>query len=390
MVSLESKDALLQLVRLGIGTSKEAKISKDIDWESVETLAEKQGMLGIVYDGVICLAEIAENADILPLTVKLRWMGKVMQGYEQQYVLYRKAVADLAAWYHAHGYRMMVLKGLACGMDWPRPEHRPYGDIDIYLFGRQKEADEALEEWFKSSKVQGFKVDNSHHHHTVFQWQGFTVENHYDFLNVHHHKSNVELEAILKSLAHTDNTCFRHTDSTDNTDICLPSANFNALYLLRHAMSHFASTGMNLRQLLDWAFFVEKHGEEVDWEWLQEVLKKYGMEKMFDVMNAICVEDLGFNLVESLGFSVRSSSSRAEAESQLKSVEFIELKGRVLNDILEPEINEKSPKHVWKRVPFKYRRWKANAWKHELCFNDSMGSAFWSGVKNHLMKPASI
>jgi mannose-1-phosphate guanylyltransferase len=95
-------------------------------------------------------------------------------------------------------------------------------------------------------------------------------------------------------------------------------------------------------------------------------------------------------IVEGLECSVRSSSSRAEAESQLKSVEFIKLKGRVLSDILEPEINEKSPRHVWKRVPFKYRRWKANAWKHELCFNDSMSSAFWAGVKNHLMKPASI
>ena len=77
--------------------------------------------------------------------VKLRWVGKVMQGYEQRYVLYKKAVEDLGAWYHAHGYRMMLLKGLACGLDWPKPEHRPYGDIDIYLFGRYKEADALLE-----------------------------------------------------------------------------------------------------------------------------------------------------------------------------------------------------------------------------------------------------
>ncbi len=393
------KDTFLQLVRLGVGKAATVTLPNHIDWDEVETLAERQGMLGIIYDAVQELKGCQQSRwqttrsssqEHLPqLTTWLRIMGKVMQGYEQRYVLYKKAVADLGAWYQANGFRMMVLKGLACGMNWPKPEHRPYGDIDIYLFGKQKEADE---EMISSFKIQdpSFKIDNSHHHHTVFQWQGFTVENHYDFLNVHHHKSNVELEAILKSLAHTDNTCFRHTDSTDNTDICLPSANFNALYLLRHAMSHFASTGMNMRQLLDWAFFVEKQGKEVDWEWLQGVLKKYGMEKMFDVMNVICVEDLGFNLVESLGFSVRSSSSRAEAESQLKSVEFIKMKGRVLSDIIEPEINEKSPKHVWKRIPFKYRRWKANAWKHELCFNDSMSSAFWSGVKNHLLKPSSI
>ena len=39
---------------------------------------------------------------------------------------------------------------------------------------------------------------------------------------------------------------------------------------------------------------------------------------------------------------------------------------------------------------FKYRRWKANQWKHKLCFNESMFSAFLSGIWNHLMKPSSI
>ena len=133
-----------------------------------------------------------------PQLMWLRWIGEVMQGYESQYVLYRKAVADLAAWYHAHGYRMMVLKGLACGMNWPKPEHRPYGDIDIYLFRQYKEADAVLASEF------GIKIDNSHHHHTVFRWQGFTVENHYDFVNVNVHRSSRELETILKKIANTN------------------------------------------------------------------------------------------------------------------------------------------------------------------------------------------
>lgn len=389
MDNTDLKEAFLALVRLGIGNEATIRLPNHIEWDEVETLAERQGMMGIMFDAVQELksSKGSSQENLPPLTTWLLWMGKVMQGYEQQYVLYRKAVADLGAWYHAHGYRMMVLKGLACGVDWPKPEHRSYGDIDIWLFGKQEEADKEMVSSFRIQDP-SFKIDNSHHHHTVFQWQGFTVENHYDFLNVHHHKSNEELEALLKSLVFRVE-CLESVDSGE-LKVYLPPANFNALFLLRHAMSHFASTGMNLRQLLDWAFFVEKHGEEVDWEWLQGVLKKYGMVKMYDVMNAICVEDLGFHLVESLVFSVRSSSSRAEAESQLKSVEFIKLKGRVLSDIIEPEINEKSPKHVWKRVPFKYRRWKANAWKHELCFNDSMSSAFWAGVKSHLLKPSSI
>ena len=89
---------------------------------------------------------------------------------------------------------MMVLKGYACSIDWPKPEHRPCGDIDIWLFGKQKEADALL------VKDKGVIVDTSHHHHTVFDWGGFMVENHFDFINVHHHKSNAAFESLFKMI----------------------------------------------------------------------------------------------------------------------------------------------------------------------------------------------
>ena len=67
-----------------------------------------------------------------------------------------------------------------------------------------------------------------------------------------------------------------------------------------------------------------------------------------------------------------------------------ELKDRVLNDILTPEFSEKESGGFVSRAVFKYRRWKANEWKHELCFSESMWSAFWSGVWGHLLKPGMI
>ena len=184
------------LVRLGIGHQAESLI-EPVDWNAIEALAERQGLSAVVLDGINRLPEAVRP----PKIMLLQWIGEVMQGYEQRYVLYREAEAGLGAWYREHGFRMMLLKGLACGLDWPRPEHRPYGDIDIYLFGKQSEADALMVQEFK---VQGFKVDNSHHHHTVFQWQGFTVENHYDFVNVHVHESSRELESIFKGLANTN------------------------------------------------------------------------------------------------------------------------------------------------------------------------------------------
>ncbi len=348
----------LTLVRLGIRHSAWLQ-PKDVDWNTIETLAERQGLFAVVVDGVDKLSESQRP----PKMVLLQWIGEVLQNYEKRYEVYRRAIAEMAGWHSEQGYKMMVLKGYACAMNWTRPEHRPCGDIDIWQFGQQKEVDTLL------AKEKGIKIDSSLHHHTVFCWGDFMVENHYDFLNVYHHKSNVELEAILKELGRDDS----HYIELYGEKVYLPSPNLHALFLLRHSMSNFASTGFQLRQLVDWGFFVEKHGKEVDWTWLDGVLNRYGMKQLSQIFNAICVEDLGFDA------------------SIFPTIQFLPgLKNRVLNDILSPEFSEEEKGSFVRRAFFKYRRWRANAWKHELCFNESMGSAFWSGVKSHLLKPSSI
>ena len=365
MLSKELVATFFNLVRLGIGNDPVgyAGVVPDVDWNAIEALAAQHGLSAIIVDGVERLPEGQRP----PKPVLLQWIGETLQGYEYRYEQYRKAIAGLASFYNKHGYRMMLLKGYACSLDWPRPDHRPCGDIDIWLFGQQKDADAALAARFK--KFKGFKIDRSHHHHTVFDWQDFMVENHYDFINVHHHKSNAVFERILKELA---------SDDSNSIDVCgakvyLPSANLHALFLLKHTMMHFAAEGITLRQLLDWAFFVEKHGKDVDWNYVQEVLDRFGMHQMFNIINTICVSDLGFDVV--LFPSVQCNPS---------------LKERVMNEILTPQYSSSVPNNIVCRVVFKIRRWRDNEWKHQLCYKDSMWSAFWSGIVGHLMKPRSI
>lgn len=358
MLSPELQESFPSIIRLGIGHNAYFQ-SKAVDWNAIESLAAKQGLSAILVDGVERLSE----AQRPPKMVLLQWIGEVLQNYEQRYELYLRTISEMAGWHNLHGYKMMVLKGYACGLNWPKPEHRPCGDIDIWQFGKQKEVDALM------LKEKGLKIDTSHHHHTVYEWKEFTVENHYDFLNVHHHKSNVELEAILKDFGQDES----YYIELYGEKVYLPSPNLHALFLLRHSMSNFASTGFQLRQLVDWGFFVEKHGEEVDWTWLISVLDKYGMRQLFQLFNAICVEDLGFDA------------------SIFPTIQFLpSLKDRVFDEILSPEFSEEEKGGLIRRALFKYRRWRANAWKHELCFNESMWSAFWSGVKSHLLKPSSI
>lgn len=350
-------ETFLKLVRLGIGHYAD-RISDEIDWNNIPVLAEQHGLYAVVFDGV---AKLPAN-QWPPQVVLLEWIGEVVQDYETRYDAYRRTLAEMAGFYNSHGIKMMVLKGYACGLNWPKPEHRPYGDIDIWLFGKQEEADKILRE-------KGIEADNSHHHHSVFYWGVFMVENHYDFINVYHHRSNRVLETIFKELGADAS----HFVEVNGGKVFLPSPNLHALFLLKHMMNDFTSSSMNLRQLLDWAFFVEKHTKAIDWKWLTGVLEQYHMLDFYSTINAICVDDLGFEV------------------SIFPSVPFKPmLKDKVLKDILEPEFTMEEPSRLIPRLAYKIKRWRGNRWKHEMCYNESMWSAFWSGVWSHVLKPASV
>ena len=352
-------ETFFQLVKLGIGTANSVNIPNNTDWQSLKALTDRQGLTAIVLDGIESLPDNQRPPQVL----LLEWIGEVLQNYEQRYAQYKEAIESLAGFYNQHGYRMMVLKGYACSLDWPKPEYRPCGDIDIWLFGQYKQADAVI------AKEKDLKIDSSHHHHTTFTWRDFLVENHYDFINVHHHKSNIELDRVFKELAADDSNYVE----VNGVKVYVPSPNFHAFFLMRHTMNHFSSSEITFRQLLDWAFFVEKHRNDVDWKWFMMEAEQFGMTRLFNVFNAICVEELGFN---------------STIFPQVQFEPF--LKERVLREIIEPAFSGVEPGGVFSRVIFKYRRWKANGWKHELCFKESMWSAFWSGVWSHILKPNSI
>lgn len=348
----------LSLVRLGADHSASVRL-QEIDWPFIEFLAAQHGLSALVLDGIERIPEEKRpnRAFLMP------WVADVAQNFESRYDQYCKAMAEMARFYTDHGFKMMVLKGYACCLDWPKPNHRPCGDIDIWQFGKYKEADEAI------TREKGIKVSYSHHHHSVFYWRSYMVENHYHFINIYHHRSNVEYEKMLKELGMDDS----YSTELYGQKVYLPSPNFHSLFLLKHSFAHFASTGISLKQVLDWGFHVQAHSSEIDWPWLVDILNCFGMHQLFSIFNAICVEDLGFDasLFPELRFSPM-------------------LKDRVLAEILSPEFSGETPAKFFPRIVFKYRRWRANAWKHRLCYRESLWSAFWSGVWNHLLKPASI
>jgi len=360
----ETYDIFLSLIRLGIGHQPVIKLPTIQNWRAIKQMADEQGLTAVALDGIDLLSSHNQRiADDMPQTLRLEWIGEVLQNYERRYKAYENAVVSLAQFYNQNGIKMMVLKGYACSLDWPKPEHRPCGDIDIWLFGRQKEAD------FILKKENDIKIDKTHHHHTVFYWDNFMVENHYDFINVYGHRNSKMLEAIFKELGKDDS----HFSSVNGDKVYMPSPNLHALFLMRHLVAHFVSVNITLRQVLDWAFFIKAHGKEIDWEWLESAFKEFHFEEFANCINAICVGDLGFPVT-------------IFPKVQFKP----DLKERVFVDIRRPEFGEKEPDSYIRKLIYKYKRWHGNRWKHELCFNENRLSSLGRSLWGHLLKPHSI
>ena len=158
-------------------------------WQSLYSLAMRQGVGAIVLDAIGMLPSEVRP----PKPLLLQWIGQGA-AMGRMYAEHSGRIASLARFYGEHGIGVLLLKGYGCSLCYPKPEHRPVGDVNVYLFGRQDEADALVE------KELGIEVHRQYHKHSTFCYGGVEVENHAKFIGDVSHKSNVRFEQILMSV----------------------------------------------------------------------------------------------------------------------------------------------------------------------------------------------
>lgn len=370
-MSLNKSDNLfLLLVKCTVsGYSPDSFAFSGKNWMGIIKMSNMQGVSALVADGLQIYLKSNPNSNpfanetIAEKLKRIQWLCSVV-AYERMYVKHEKAMADLARLYATKDIQMMVIKGYGLSLDWPVPNHRPVGDLDIYNFGKWHAADALV------AKTCGIKIDNGHEHHTVFCFNGVSVENHYDFINTKAHRDAPNIEARLKALADKD---YREIE-VDGSKLYLPSADFNAIFLMRHMGQHFAGEHLNLRQVLDWGFFVRVHHKKVDWKAAIDFLKEIGIYTFFNQINAICVDYLGFS---------ESCFPTIERDKDLEE--------RILMDILHPEFAEEKPASgLIPILTFKFRRWWHNRWKHPLVYKEWLLPMFLTLLWSHLRRYKTI
>lgn len=339
----KSANILFQLLRAALGGETEVSLPDDVDWNEVVDLAFEQGVAALMVDGfgstssptgIVDGNSLLESDELEDLRYEL--FGEAL-ACEEDHKKYQKTIGKLAGLYGREGIDMLLLKGYGLSLNYPVPEHRPSGDIDIYLYGKGGLGDALVQRHF------GCEVKQNEDKHSVFALDDISVENHACFVNDTVHPS---LKGLNDFLVEEAKKGTRHT--IGDSQIVIPSAMFNALFIPFHCAGHFVHGEASVRQLCDWACFIQKHSSEIDWNAVEAKAKEAGFWKFFCCLNGIVQEHLGVD------------SSLLPEWPRDK-----ELEARVLEEIL-------APRKVVKSLVGKVYRFFASGWKYKMVHNDSL------------------
>lgn len=247
------------------------------EWEHIYKTAARQGVLAVVYEAVSRLPDTQRP----PRKLNLQWALSV-DAIENRYKLQYERARQLSELWGDAGIKTAVLKGMSVSRYYPVPEHRECGDFDCYLFGAYARGNEVAE-------AAGASVDTRWYKHAQILFNGLAVENHKFFVTVRGYKEKKAFERRLENYIEKAD----ENEMVPGTNIIIPPVMFTALFLTYHSLAHFLTEGIRMRHLCDWACFLEREQQRVDWAEFYSVCEEYHFRRFADAVTAIAVKYLG-------------------------------------------------------------------------------------------------
>ena len=263
-------------------------------WPAVRAELEAQSVIGYPTNAIESLElSPADQAEYLARA------GKNLSGWYRLMMAQDSVLAE----FRQAGIPVAVLKGAAAAANYPQPNSRSMGDIDLIV------PPDHFEQAFSLMERLGWENDielEINPRHAGFEKAGCPE------IELHRYFST----CTNKQQAHfLDQAIYDAIPRAEWTDVAgfsvpvLPPLE-NGLVLLAHVNQHLGS-GLGLRQILDWQMFVDAHLTDELWERsFQHAAQQIGMEKLAVTTTWLCRTYLGLQT---------SATWFGEADAQLAS-----------------------------------------------------------------------
>ena len=239
---LKQQKIFFDFLRFCIGSAKEIPGSlKEADWKELYAIAQKQCLVGVLFDGIKKLP--AEHVG-MEKELLLQWMAE-SQMLEKANVRLNDAAIQVSEWFRKKGFRTCILKGQGNALMYPNPYSRTPGDIDIWVEGGDKRVISFVRSISPHEKA-------CYHHIEFPSYKGVEVEVHYRPSFLLCFWNNRKLQKYYERVKEEQ---FSHRVMLgEQGEIAIPTAEFNLIFQLTHIFSHLMNEGIGLRQLVDYYY----------------------------------------------------------------------------------------------------------------------------------------
>lgn len=229
------------------------------NWEEFFHLMHSQAVAGICFDTI---NKSTENKRCNQ-RIFLQWAG-IANYIKNRNRRAEKAIKDIYELFDQIDVKPVVMKGFSFGLNYPDPEMRMSGDIDLFI-------PEKYNELILFLQQQGYELTSTEKHHK-FYFEDILIE-------LHHHIINKPFKEIAEYQIHSvflNGVHFRIFDIQTQ-----------AILLISHAASHLVGPGIGFRHLCDWVLFIEKYRDELESTSFQKEIKDRHLEKFLIVFTTL-------------------------------------------------------------------------------------------------------
>lgn len=275
--------AFFNLLKFSLGqTPYFTHIDNNRDWSLIYSIAERQGIVGILYSGL----ERLDKGQGPKGEVLMRWIAQAQTIRNRNVQLFRLS-ADIVERFGKDGFRCCILKGQGLALLYPNPYMRTPGDIDVWVSGGRRKVMEYVEKRCPGQTMR--------YHHVDFPVvKEVPVEVHFTPSYMNSPMANAKMQKWFEQLA--DLQYSNRTELPDGLgEIAIPALSFNLVYILSHLYRHVFSEGIGVRQLLDYYYVLTQEDSQENRTVAARSIERLGMKRFSRAVMYIMVELFGMD-----------------------------------------------------------------------------------------------
>ena len=223
-----------------------------------------------------------------PAEQKMR-VFHTLQRSERQRAILEESVRTL----REHEIEPVLIKGQSMAVLYPNPDMRSSADVDMYIGEKNYER---MIQVMRAAYPDAYWFSEEHaglHFAVVMDKQlDLAVELHRVSMEFH---SMPRADRAYQDFTHEEMHRTR-TLHVGQTDVSIPSLEFDAVYIFMHAWHHFESSGVGLRQLADWVLALNQLTDAEREQFaprLETLLRRMHMLEVWQVFGWVLVHHLG-------------------------------------------------------------------------------------------------